>query len=108
MGRELLLRQNSTRPLASPERCTPLHQEFTADALALMDSHSRLDTRLWMARAQQRVTAGIAQMLQRHTTMRSAPRILASCARHPPYQNLEHTPRPSRFFHRIGVTVSVI
>jgi hypothetical protein len=74
VGRELDYAKVNETAGIPPERCTPLHQEFTADALALMDSHSRLDTRLWMALAQQRVTAGGAQTLQRHTMMRSTAR----------------------------------
>ena len=57
-----------------PERSTLLHQELTTDALALVESHTRLDIQLWMALAEQRVPAYAVQTLLRHTMMRNTAR----------------------------------
>jgi hypothetical protein len=57
-----------------PERSTLLHQELTTDALALVESHTRLDIQLWMALAEQRVPAYAVQTLLRDTMMRNTAR----------------------------------
>lgn len=57
-----------------PERSTPLHEELTRDALGLIESHTRLDVRLWMALASRRVTSCTVHTLRRDTMIRNTAR----------------------------------
>lgn len=56
------LRENATRPISGPFR-SPLHREFTPDAVALLELRSRLDLRLW------------AKIASRHMPDRDVPKL---------------------------------
>jgi hypothetical protein len=56
------------------ERSTQLHEEFTTESMVLVDSLTRLDVRLWMALATERVSGVAAEALRRHTLVRNTAR----------------------------------